>query len=72
MSRSGATNTREGTEEGHKDDQRTRALPLQRQAEGAGIVWPGGEKAVRSHCSLPVFKGGLLKGGKSTFSSGRQ
>ena len=28
---------REGPEEGHKDDQRAGAPPLQRQAEGAGL-----------------------------------
>ena len=36
----------EGPEEGHKDDQRDGALPLQRHAEGAGLVQPGEEKAV--------------------------
>jgi len=42
------------------DDQRSPAPPLQRQAEGAGFVQHGKEKAVRrSHCSLPVFKRGL-------------
>ena len=35
----------EGPEEGHKDDQRAAAPPLQRQAEGAGRVQPGEEKA---------------------------
>ena len=28
----------EGPEEGHKDDQRAGAPPLQRQTEGAGLV----------------------------------
>ena len=32
-------------EEGHKDDQRAGAPPLRRQAEGAGIIHPGEEKA---------------------------
>ena len=35
----------EGPEEGHKDYQRAAAPPLQRQAEGAGLVQPGEEKA---------------------------
>ena len=35
----------EGPEEGHKDAQRAAAPPLQRQAEGAGLVQPGEEKA---------------------------
>ena len=34
-----------GPEEGHKDDQRAGAPPLQRQAEGAGLVQSGEEKA---------------------------
>jgi len=33
-------------EEGHKDDQRAGAPPLQRQAEGAGLVQPGEKKAM--------------------------
>jgi len=32
--------------ERHKDDQRAAAPPLRRQAEGAGLVQPGEEKAV--------------------------
>ena len=36
----------EGPEEGHKDYQGAGAPPLQRQAEGAGIVQPGEKKAV--------------------------
>ena len=35
----------EGSEEGQKDDQRAGASPLQRQAEGAGHIQPGEEKA---------------------------
>jgi len=55
-----------------KYDQRAGALLLQRQAEGAGLVQLGEEKAVRRpHCSLPVFKRGLQTGRKSTFYSGR-
>jgi len=47
----------EGSEEGHEDDQGAGAPPLQRQAEGTGLVHPGEEKAERRlHCSLPVFK----------------
>ena len=34
-----------GEEEGYKDDQRAGAPPLQRQAEGAGLVEPAEEKA---------------------------
>ena len=30
----------EGPEKGHRDDQRAGAPPLQRQAEGAGLVQP--------------------------------
>ena len=37
----------EGPEEGHKDNQRTGAPPLLRQAEGSGLVQPGEENAVR-------------------------
>lgn len=36
----------EGLEEGHKDDQWAEAPPLQRQAEGAGLVQLGEKKAV--------------------------
>ena len=35
-----------GPEEGHEDDQGAGAPPLGRQAEGAGLVQPGEEKAV--------------------------
>ena len=35
----------EGPEEGHKNDQKAGASPLQRQAEGDGFVQPGEEKA---------------------------
>ena len=35
----------EGPEESHKDDQGTGAPPLQRQAEGVGLVQPGEKKA---------------------------
>ena len=46
-------------EESHKGDQRAEAAPP-RQAEGAGLVQLGEEKALRRpHCSLPVFKRGL-------------
>jgi len=34
-----------GPEEGHEDDQRAGASPLQRQAEGAGLVQLGEKKA---------------------------
>ena len=33
-----------GLEEGHKDNQRAGAPPLQEQAEGAGALQPGEEK----------------------------
>ena len=36
---------RECPEEGYEDDQRSEALPRQRQAEGSGLVQPGEEKA---------------------------
>ena len=50
----------EGPEQGHKDAQRAGVPPLQRQAEGAGLVQPGEVRAVRRpHCSLPVFKGSV-------------
>jgi len=40
-----------------KDDQRGGAPPLQRQAEGAGLVQPGEKKAVGGpRCSLSVPK----------------
>ncbi|SGA33987.1 Uncharacterised protein [Chlamydia abortus] len=35
----------EGPEEGHKDDQGAGAPPLRGQAEGAGLIQPGEEKA---------------------------
>jgi len=35
----------EGPEEGHKDAQGAGAPPLRRQAEGAGLIQPGEEKA---------------------------
>lgn len=44
---------------------------LQRQAEGAGLVQSAEEKATRRpHCSLPVFKRGLKKGGGINFLLG--
>ena len=50
----------EGPEEGHKDDQSGGASPLQRQADGAGLVQPGEDKAVRiPHYNPPVFIMGL-------------
>ena len=59
-------------EEGHEDDQRAGAPLLQRQAEGAGLVKSGEEKAVgRTHCDLPVLKRSLSAGEKSTFYLGR-
>ena len=50
----------EGPEEGHEDDQGAAVPLLQRQADRAGLVQPGKQKAARRpHCSLPVFKGSL-------------
>jgi len=49
-----------GPDYGAEDDPRAGAPPLQRRAEGAGLVQPGEEKAARRpHCHLLVFKGGL-------------
>ena len=51
---------RELLEEGHKDDQGAGAPPLKRQAEGAGLIQPGEEKAAGwSHCRLSVLEGSL-------------
>ena len=44
-------------EEIHKDDQRAGVPLLQRQAEGAGLVQFGAEKAPgKPLCSLPVLR----------------
>jgi len=60
-------------EEGHEDDQRAGAPLLQRQAEGAGLVKSGEEKAAgRTHCDLPVLKRSITAGEKSTFYQGRR
>ena len=49
-----------GPEEGHEDDQRARASPLQGQVERTGAFQPGEEKALRrSYSSLPLFERGL-------------
>jgi len=46
-----------------EDDQEAGAPPLRRQAEGAGHIQPGEEKAVACpHCSLSVPEGSLLTG----------
>ena len=45
----------EGPEEGHEDDQWAGAPPLQRQAEEAGLIQPGEEKAVGGVTSLQPF-----------------
>jgi len=43
-----------------EDNERTGAPLLQRQAEGAGLVQPGKEKAPgRPYCGLPVLRGSL-------------
>ena len=44
-----------GSEEGHENDQRAGVPLLQRQAEGAGIIQPGKDKAL----GLPVLKRSL-------------
>jgi len=47
-------------EKGHKNDLRTGAPLLQGQAEIAGAVQPGEEKAARRpSCGLSVLTGGL-------------
>ena len=49
-----------GPEEDHKDDQRAGAPPLRGQAERAGTLQPGEEKApVGPNSGLPVPEGGL-------------
>jgi len=49
-----------GPEEDHEDEQRDGTPLLQGQAEGAGLVRPGEEKAPgRPYYSLPIFKGNL-------------
>ena len=51
-------------------EHRAGAPPLRRQAQGAGLIQPGEEKAVRRpHCSLPVFKRGYEKD-KNQLSTG--
>jgi len=53
------------------DALRAGAPLLRRQAEGAGFVQLGEEKAPgRPHCSLPIVKGRLQTGGKETFYMG--
>lgn len=50
-----------GPEEGHKDDQRTRAPLLSGQAERAGIAQSEEEKALgRSNCGLLMSKEGSV------------
>ena len=49
-------------EEGHEDDQRAGAPPLQGKAERAGALHPREEKPVRGpYSSLPVSEGSLLE-----------
>ena len=51
------------SEKGHKNDPRDGAPPLQGQAERAGCLQLGEEKAFgRPYSSLPVFKGDLQEG----------
>lgn len=61
-----------GQGKGHKYDHRDEAPVLERQAERAWTVQCEEEKALgRHHCSLPVHKEGLLKGGRGTYHMGR-
>ena len=56
-----------GPQEGHKD-MRARVPPLQGQAERAGALQPGEEKAPRRPCSgLAVPEGGLQESWGGTF-----
>ena len=60
-----------GPEEGHEDDQRAGAPPLQGQAERAGALQPREEKALRRpYSSLPVPEGGPQERWKGTFYKG--
>ena len=61
-----------GPKEGHEDDQRAGAPPLQGQAERAGALQPGEEKALRRpYSGLSVPEGGLRKSWGGTFCKGR-
>ena len=74
MSSSGAPDTRRTwsyrsrSRRGHKDDQRAGPPLLQRQAERAGALQPGEQKAPRTpYSSLPVPKGAYRKAGEGLF-----
>jgi len=55
-------------EEGHEDDQRAGAPPLQGQAERAGTLQPGEEKAPqRPYRGLPVPEGAYRKAREGLF-----
>lgn len=61
-----------GPEEGKKNAQRAGTPLLWRQTETAGVVQPGEEKVLRrSHCGLPILKGGFLKRVRVSFYMGR-
>lgn len=58
-------------EEGHKCDQRSRACLLQRQAEEAGVVQPGEERALRREIvAFQCLKGGLQESWGRTLCQG--
>ena len=60
-----------GPEKGHRDDQKAGAPPLQGQAEIAGAVQPGEEKAPRRpYSGLPVPEEGLQESWGGTFYKG--
>jgi len=59
-------------EEDHKNDLRAGTPFLRGQAERAGAVQPGEEKAVgRPYCSLPVPDRGLQESWRGTFYKGK-
>ena len=63
---------RAGPKEGHEDDQRAGAPPLQGQAGRAGAFQPGEEKASRGpYGSLPVPERGLKESWGGNFYKGR-
>ena len=57
-----------GPEEGHENDQRAGAPPLQRQAERAGAFQPAEERAMGGpYSSLQYLKGAYRKAGEELF-----
>ena len=62
-----------GTEEGHKDDQRTGAVLLGRKVERTGLIRSQEKETPgRPHCSLPVLKSGLVERWKEALYLGEQ